>query len=313
MKYFDLHCDTPYEIFRKQSKLDKNGHHVSLERAEASFEAYAQLAAYCASPRVDDNACYEKYLRVARYFLDEAKRLSSRCSVCKSFSDLETAEKEGKIAFFPTVEDARILAGQLDRLDVLYNSGCRFLTLVWGGKSCIGGAHDTSDGLTDFGKLTARRCFEMGIVPDVSHSSERAVDDLIEIADEVKKPFIASHSNSYRVFPHSRNLRDRHFEKIRELGGIVGISLCDIHIQPPDAGKVTVDGVIRHIEHYMELGGERVVSLGCDLDGCDLPEGFAGISDVHKIFDRLAQLGYSDGLIENISYNNARDFIKRNL
>ncbi|MBR2479453.1 MAG: membrane dipeptidase [Clostridia bacterium] len=313
MKYFDLHCDTPYEIFRKQSKLDKNCHHVSLERADASFERYSQLAAYCAPPRVDDDTCYEKYLQVVSYFLNEAQRLSSRCSVCKSFSDLEAAEKEGKVAFFPTVEDARILAGKLDRLDVLYKNHCRFLTLVWGGNSCIGGAHDTGEGLTDFGRQTVRRCFELGIVPDVSHSSEQTVDDLIELAEAAKKPFIASHSNSYQVFSHSRNLRDRHFEKIRALGGIVGISLCDIHIQPPEAGKVTVDGVVRHIEHYMELGGERVVALGCDLDGCDLPDGFGGISDTHKIFDRLACLGYSDGLIENISYNNAREFIKRNL
>ncbi len=313
MNYFDLHCDTPYVLSRNKTQFDKNSHHVSLERTEAAFGHYAQFAAYCSPSRTDDEKCYEGYLRNIEYFFPEVERLSDRAMLCESFANLEKAENEGKAAIFPMVEDARIIAGKLERLDVIYENHCRFLTLVWGGTSCIGGAHDTNEGLTEFGKAAARRCFELGIVPDISHSSEQTVDDLIEIADELKKPFIASHSNSYDIYSHSRNLRDRHFKKLCELGGIVGVSLCNIHIQPKEMGKPDVEGVIRHIEHYLELGGENNVSFGCDFDGCGLPEGFETISDMHKVFDRLSQLGYRDELIAKLSYNNAREFIKRNL
>ncbi len=313
MNYFDLHCDTPYVLSRNNTRFDKNTHHISLERTEAEFEHYAQFAAYCSPSHVDEDECFERYLRNISYFFPEVERLSDRALICESFADLQRAESERKAAIFPMVEDAKILAGKLERLDVLYQNHCRFLTLVWGGTSCIGGAHDTSEGLTDFGKSAVRRCFELGIVPDISHSSEQTVDDLIEIADELNKPFIASHSNSYKVYSHTRNLSDRHFEKLRELGGIVGISLCDIHIQPPEPRRPNIDGVIRHIEHYLEIGGENNVSFGCDFDGCDLPEGFETISDMYKLFDRLAGLGYSDELIKKLSYDNAREFIKRNL
>jgi membrane dipeptidase len=184
--------------------------------------------------------------------------------------------------------------------------------MVWGGESCIGGAHNTSLGLTHFGKSAARRAFELGIVPDVSHSSESTVDDLIEISTELGKPLIATHSNSYEVYSHSRNLRDRHFKEIVSTGGIVGISLCDIHIQPAEYGHPNIDSIVRHIEHYLEIGGENTICMGCDFDGCDLPDGFESVSDTVKLFDRLSQLGYSNELIEKISYKNAREFIKRN-
>ena len=311
MNYFDLHCDTPYELYRKQTKFDENSHHVSLDKTEKAFECYAQFAAYCASPRKSDAEAYDTYVKCTDYFFAEMSRLKDRASICTSFAGLEKTVSEGKAAIFPTVEDARILDGDISRLKILHGIGCRVLTLVWGGTSCIGGAHNTNSGLTDFGKAVAEKCFEMGIVPDISHSSEQSVDDLLEIAERYKKPIIATHSNSYAVYPHTRNLRDRHFKKIVELGGLVGVSLCNIHLCP-DKNDADIDAVIRHIDHYLALGGEDCISLGCDLDGCDLAKGVSDVSDIPKIFERMSELGYSDETIQKISYKNAYNFIKRN-
>lgn len=311
MNYFDLHCDTPYVMYRCNSKFDENTHHVSLKQSESVFSHYAQLAAYCASPRKSDSDGYEHYLKCTEYFKNELGRLSDRAMLCRNFSELEKAELENKAAVFLAVEDARILCSDLSRLDLLYDNGCRFLTLVWGGSSCVGGAHNTDVGLTEFGKSVSRKCFELGIIPDISHSSEKTVDDLLEIAQEANKPIIATHSNAFSVYSHTRNLRDRHFKALVELGGIVGISLCNIHIQAE--GNADIDSVIRHIDHYLSLGGENNIAFGCDFDGCDLPEGVSSISDIPKIFERMSALGYSDELIAKISYQNSREFIKRNL
>ena len=311
MNYFDLHCDTPYELYRKQTKFDKNSHHVSLNKAENAFGKYAQFAAYCASPKKSDAEAYEEYLKCTDYFLSEMERLEESAMLCTRFSEFEAAVSDGKAAIFPTVEDARILDGDISRLNILHGLGCRVLTLVWGGTSCIGGAHNTSVGLTDFGKAVAEKCFEMGIVPDISHSSEQSVDDLLEIAEKYKKPIIATHSNSYTVYPHTRNLRDRHFKKIVELGGLVGVSLCNIHLCP-DKNNADIDAVISHIDHYLSLGSEDCIALGCDLDGCDLAKGVSDVFDIQKIFERMYELGYSDETIQKISYKNAYNFIKRN-
>ena len=328
MNYFDLHCDTPYELYRKQTKFDENSHHVSLDKTEKAFECYAQFAAYCASPRKSDAEAYDTYVKCTDYFFAEMSRLKDRASICTSFAGLEKAVSEGKAAIFPTVEDARILDGDLSRLDLLYSRGCRILTLVWGGTSCIGGAHNTEVGLTDFGKAVAEKCFEMDIVPDISHSSEQSVDDLLEIAEKYKKPIIASHSDLYEVFPHTRNLRKRHLDTIISLGGSVGLNLCPWHIKKmlisgtpkPDFSnmdelvfdKCTLDDVMRHLEGYLELGARDVLGMGCDLDGTDLPEGFSGVDCLYLIADEMAKRGYTDELIHKIFWKNDLEFIKKN-
>ena len=33
MRYFDLHCDTPHELYRNNALLDENDGHVSLNKA----------------------------------------------------------------------------------------------------------------------------------------------------------------------------------------------------------------------------------------------------------------------------------------
>ena len=68
------------------------------------------------------------------------------------------------------------------------------------------------------------------------------------------------------------------------------------------------------MEHYLSLGGENTVCLGCDLDGVvPLPEGISSVSDLYKIADALAKRGHTDKLIEKIFYANAREFVARNL
>lgn len=311
--YFDLHCDTPYRMYKENQAFDRNELHVSLDKV-AGIDHYAQLAAYCPSRRISDEEAFAEYLAVTERFNAELDRLSDRVSLCTGFTELELAEKSNKTAVFHMVEDARLVGEYPERLELLYAKGCRFLTLVWGGLSCIGGAHDTDEGFTDFGRSVANRCFDLGIVPDVSHSSERLVDELSEIALGRKKPFIASHSDSYEVYGHSRNLRDRHLDTIIKLGGLVGVSMCVSHLKDRSVGaRAGIDDAVRHIEHYLERGAGDCLCFGCDFDGTDLPDGIESIADIHKIPDRLAQLNYPDELIGKICYTNARDFIWRNL
>lgn len=105
--------------------------------------------------------------------------------------------------------------GSLSRLAALYRAGIRVLTLLWGGNTCIGGSHDTDSGLTPFGRAVVRKCHQIGIIPDISHASVASAEEIIEISLSTGKPCIASHSDSYHVFPHTRNLSDRHFLAIR--------------------------------------------------------------------------------------------------
>ena len=226
-------------------------------------------------------------------------------------SELSMCIQNGRIPLILAVEDARILAGDISRLDVLYSSGVKLLTLNWYGETCIGGAHNTNIGLSDFGASVVTRCFELGIVPDISHCSFEGARMTLELAKQYCKPIVASHSDSHFVNPHTRNLRNEDFIDIIGLGGLVGINLCPSHLSSNDNPNIT--DVIMHIEHYLSLGGENTLAMGCDLDGTDLPGGFSGIEDIYKIAEEMARINYSNELINKIMYKNAFKFFKINL
>lgn len=312
MKYslIDTHCDTAYELFARGESLDSNTCHISLDRARV-YKNYAQFFAVWSDKRLDDENAWQNFLKISDYLSSELDRLADRAVAVGTASELDLAWDSGRTAVFLAIEDARLLCRDVTRLDVIKARGVKYLTLLWSGETCIGGSHDTNAGLTDFGKAVVRGCFERGIIPDVSHASEKATDDIISIAYEYRKPIIASHSNSYKVYPHSRNLRDGHLKAICELGGTVGISLCPYHLADSSKKSVGVDDVLRHIEHYLNIGGEDFSGLGCDLDGTSLPSGFSGLDSLAVIADELARKNYSEELIEKIFWKNHYSFIKK--
>ena len=312
LSLIDTHCDTAFELFRRGEGICKNSCHVNLDAAQC-YENYAQFFAVWADKRRSDDQCFEDFLKISDNLRSEVEACGDRIAFVRTFEDMESAFFMGKRAAFLAVEDARILAGKLDRLDELWRRDVKYLTLLWGGDTCIGASHDRVGGLTDFGRAVVLRCFELGIIPDVSHASERVTDEVCELALRYNKPFIASHSNCYEQFAHSRNLRARHLEVLMHLGGTVGLNLCPYHIKNvTSCDECTLDDLLLHVEKYMELGATDALCMGCDLDGTDLPHGFSGVGDLYKIADGLARIGYSDALIEKIFYKNQYEFIKRN-
>lgn len=313
LSLFDTHCDTAYELYHRGVHLDVNDCcHISLDKAEP-YDRYAQYYAVWSNRRLDDEACWQDFLKIASNFKAELARIPEKAVQVMNASDLEAAVSAGKHAAILAVEDARLTAGDLARLDEMKVLGVRYLTLLWGGDTCIGGSHNTENGLTDYGKAVARRSFELGIIPDVSHASEQSVDDLIPIAYEFGKPFIATHSNSHALYPHTRNLRDRHFAVIKELGGIVGVSLCPSHLTDCSVRPATAEDVFAHVDYYLSLGGEDLVGFGADWDGTDLPRGFGGVQDLTQVAEIMARHNYTDELIHKLYWKNFYDFALRNL
>ncbi len=293
MKLFDLHCDTLAECLHRNLDLRSNDElHISLDRAEATFDKYSQLFAIFSNNNVPDDKNYGDFFRILQ----------------NSQKNLVPNEK-----FTPylAIEGGKLLGGDISRLQPLYNAGVRFLTVVWGGDTCMGGAHNTDNGLTDFGRLVIRRCCELGIILDVSHSSLKTFEEVYETSKEFNRPFIATHSNSRSVREHTRNLTDEQFGKIMSLGGIVGLNLYWPFVSENE--NCTWDDFIAHIEKFLSLGGQDTIALGSDFDGIDHgPEGITKVQNFIHLADRLAQLNYSDELIGKLFYDNAAAFMERN-
>ena len=310
MRLFDLHCDTATRLLGEKQGLYKNNFHIDLKRVEYLTE-YAQVMAVWTNRSLSDEDGYSRFFEVLKNLDNEIAINSPIVERVASKEQLLSCVEVGKTPLILAVEDARILANNISRLDVLKSCGVKLLTLNWYGETCIGGGHDTTIGLTDFGVDVVKRCFDLGIVPDVSHCSFTGTKMTIDLAKEYNKPIIASHSDSYSVNPHVRNLKDENYIDICDLGGLIGINLCPSHLSADDTANIS--DIIKHIEHYLSLGGENSLAMGCDLDGTDLPEGFTGVEDMYKIVDAMQRLNYSNELIDKIMYRNAFDFFKRNL
>ena len=302
LNYTDLHCDTAYEIYKSKSGLKKNGLHIDMEKAK-KYGRYSQIFAIWSDNDKTDEENYADFFKVRSYFMENLAE--NDIILCKTGSEYE--ENKNKNRAFLAVEGGKLLSDDISRLDVLYKNDVRFLTFVWNGVCKIGGAFNSDAGLTDFGRQVVKRSNELGIIIDLSHSSDKTAADIFELSG---RPVIATHSNSRSVFNHKRNLTDEQFSEIKKRGGIVGISLCAAHIiTNDDSEPVFIRDVIKHIDYYMALGGENAVCFGCDFDGADIPGDMENISDVEKICDELKKIGYNDGLIEKIMYKNADGFI----
>ncbi|MEZ5312663.1 MAG: membrane dipeptidase, partial [Thermoanaerobaculia bacterium] len=70
--------------------------------------------------------------------------------------------------------------------------------------------------------------------------------------------------------------------------------------------RATLDDVVAHIDHVVELVGVDHVGLGSDFDGVgdSLPEGLKDVSTYPNLFARLLARGYTDSDIEKIAGGN---------
>ena len=206
-----------------------------------------------------------------------------------------------------------------DELDLWVEKGVVAIGMAWWHQSRYAGGNGTDhtkpgNGLTDLGRALAKRMDGLGVVHDLSHLSQRSVDDLLSLSD---RPVIASHSNCMALMgdpdslKNQRHQSDATIKEIADRGGVIGINLLSAFLEPglKDGGRAKLEWIIRHIEHICEVTGSRsCVGLGSDMDGGfgadELPEGINTPSDLHIIGEALRDQGWSDDEIEGFASGN---------
>ena len=160
-------------------------------------------------------------------------------------------------------------------------------------------------GLTPLGKEAVREMERTGVAVDVSHLSRRGFRDVAGIA---RAPFLASHSNCNAVYRHPRSLTDRQIDCIITRGGLIGINLYRAFLGRP--GSAGFAAAHRHIRHVLERGGEHVLALGSDFDGCELEPCFAGVEKLEAFQDYLLANGMPQEQADALFYKNAEKFFQ---
>ena len=147
--------------------------------------------------------------------------------------ELRECLKTEKIGIMMAVENGLSIENSLEKLEQLRRRKVRILTLVHSQHlpwvtSCTGtegfipeGVLNGNHGLNRFGKLVIDAMNDLGIIPDLSHSSESTFWDVIR---QTKKPVIASHSCVWSICAAVRNLKDDQLKALGDSGGLVGVN-----------------------------------------------------------------------------------------
>ncbi|MEX2103704.1 MAG: dipeptidase, partial [Bacilli bacterium] len=195
----------------------------------------------------------------------------SQVGLIRSKNDLERMGQDTKPHVLLSLEGADALQGELANLRLFYKLGLRSLGLTWNysNEAADGALEPRAAGLTQFGKNLVTECRRLGIIVDVSHLTEKGFYDVAELGDE---PFIASHSNCRAICEHPRNLTDEQIKTIVNQKGGIGVTFVREFLNG-DKNEVSMNDLLRHIDHLCSLGAVDHIGIGSDFDGCFPVEG----------------------------------------
>lgn len=280
--------------------LRKNNFHTDLERLH-KFTPCAQVFAVCAETL---DRPVEKADAMLRRLSQEIEKNSDIVMLCLNFHDIKKGAESGKVAVFISIEGCE----QISSLESAYQDGVRVLHPTWNfDNELCGAAMGSGRGLTEKGRAFVKKAQHMGFALDMSHISERGFWDTLEACE---KPVIAGHSNAKALCNVPRNLTDEQFNALVDVGGGAGINLYPEFL---GLGK-DINAVIAHIEHFLSLGGERSVFLGCDFDGIDsTPTGLDGVQKLDKLYNELLNRNYPEALVRALFWDNLYDIMEKML
>ncbi len=293
--FIDAHCDTASVLLDKKKTLKKNDLHLDLTRMP---EGYTQVFAAFVNGRKDKNPM-ERAEAIINKLKAEIDKKTNNIELCLNNEMRLEALERGNAAAFISLEGGDAIQ-EIGDVKKLYDMGVRIASLTWNWKNKLAGGVDSTERLSDFGRKVIAAFTKVGILVDVSHLNEESFWDVMRVTSW---PVIATHSCSKAVFKHKRNLTDEQFSAIASRGGVVGINFYSKFLN--GRKKAYIKNIIKHIDHFLALGGENNIGLGSDFDGVDsLPQDLQGVEGMLTLKEAFKEHGYSDELIDKICYGN---------
>ncbi len=341
----DGHNDLPYKL-RDQAgssleKLDvsqpQKKLHTDIERMRLGGVGGQFWAAYVPSDTI-------KAGNAARFCLEQidlihrlAARYPDTFQMAYTADDIVRIHKSGKIASLIGIEGGHAIEESLAVLRMFHKLGARYMTLTHSDTlSWADAATDTarSGGLSPFGQEVVLEMNRLGMMVDLSHVSADCMRHVIRITEV---PVIFSHSSSYTLAPHPRNVPDDVLALLKKNGGLVMVNFYSGFIVPEGAKRMTrllevrrelrekhkddaeykkavdkwfddnpippgnVHTVVDHIEHIIKTAGIDHVGLGSDYDGISQTPGqLEDVSGYPYITQELLNRGYSEADIKKV-------------
>jgi membrane dipeptidase len=343
---FDGHTDVPTRLLEAPCDLSRGcpDGHVDLPRLRRGGVSGLVFALFL-PPQLsaEEGLAHAERLHT----LASAQLVPGELEAVTSPAELDAAAARGAVGVVFGLENGRplILPGALDRL---YGLGVRLVTLTHVGTHewCDAAGDDPAhDGLSPAGEDIVRELNRRGILIDVSHVSDRAVEHVLAVSTA---PVVASHSSARALCDHPRNLTDELARAIVARGGIVMAMAFPAFLDPAAAAAnrdrmtllrermlaideayalrpveraaarrdliaghpqppVPLSVYADHVLHLLAVCGEEGVGLGSDFDGIpEVPVGFEDASCYPALLRELRRRGLGEHALRLVAGDNFR-------
>ncbi len=341
----DTHIDVPYRLHEKWEDVSRRTETGDFDypRAKAGGLKVAFLSIYVPADHEDKGDAKAFAEQMIGYVERLAREHPDKFAIVTSVADVRRRFAEGPILMAMGMENGAPLEGKLENLKYFYERGIRYITLAHSKSNHIcDSSYDTNRpwrGLSPFGRQVVAEMNRLGIMVDVSHISDEAFYQVLEVT---KAPVIASHSSCRAFTPGwERNLSDDMIRRLAENGGTIQINfgsafVNDEYRKQSEAARreiqaylqahrlsfsdpaaqeyirqyqrehpipyADISDVVRCIDHVVQLVGVDHVGLGSDFDGVgdSLPTGLKDVSMYPNLVYELLKRGYSETDIRKI-------------
>ena len=238
----DTHADTPlrmiepgFDLAERHDPLE-TGSKVDYPRMkEGGLDAIFFAAFVSQDIRDDDGNERAKKLviQMIESVVSSTEQNASLVGLALTPQDAYELEKDGKRAIYLAIENGYPIGSDLKNIELYYDKGVRYITLVHSSNNDIAdSATDSSgaehEGLSAFGEEVVKEMNRLGIMVDVSHASDDVFFDAIAVSEA---PIIATHSNARSVTEHQRNMSDEMLRLMAENGGVVQLTLLSSYLR----------------------------------------------------------------------------------
>jgi membrane dipeptidase len=337
----DTHIDVPYRLYRNWVDVSQ-----ATQSGDFDYPRAMQGGLNVPFMSIYIPPSYEHSgggFQLANQLIDSMEALVARAphkfAMAPDSKDVLNQFGSGKISLALGMENGTPLEGKLENLQHFYERGIRYITLSHAKSNHIAdSSYDpqrTWQGLSPFGKELVVAMNNIGMMIDISHVSDEAFYQTVAIS---KVPVIASHSSLRHFVPgFERNMDDKMITALAKNGGVIQINFGSSFLTSQanqysalraaaakQAGVAndkafaaqfkadnpypyaTVDTVLDHIDHVVNLVGIDYVGLGSDYDGVgdSLPEGLKDVSTYPNLIAGLLSRGYSEADIEKVLSGN---------
>lgn len=249
---------------------------------------------------------------------------------------------KGLFSLIPCLENGSPVGDDLQYLKYLKDQGIAYITLCHSKTNLICDSNFDPErkwnGLSPLGSEVIREMNRLGIMVDISHSSDSTVLQALRLSEA---PVIASHSSCRHFVPgFERNLSDELIMAIAKKNGVIMVNFCtqfldsvclknteevqqilesrklrydskegnDLIMEFAKTHRLVCDSkqLVDHIEHVIKVAGIDYVGLGSDFDGVGplKPSDVPDVSGYPVIVFELLKRGYSeDDIVKILSKN----------